>query len=128
MEKRYILWDGEAMKKYQFGAWVSFGKGDSGETEFDLELTDEEYDRMEALRKTPADEREEFCECKALSDIYEKAYEAAVKLITYEQIEYADYEPDWNEEEEERPWRVDDTFPVTVTAPWQWDDDEDEHE
>lgn len=114
------------MKNYHFGAWVSFGApGDSGKTEFDLELTDEEFERMEALRKTPADEREEFCDCEALKDIYEKAYEAAVSLITFEQIEYAEYEPDdWDEEVEGRPWRADDTFPVTVTVPWQWEDDD----
>lgn len=117
------------MANYHFGAWVSFGKGDSGETEFDLELTDEEFERMEALRKTPADEREEFRNCKALNDIYKKAYEAAVSLITFEQIEYAEYEPDdWDEEVKGRPWRADDTFPVTVTVPWQWEDDEEELE
>lgn len=112
--------------KYIFGAWVRFGKGDSGETEFELELTDEEFERMEALRNTPADDREEFCECESLSDIYDKAYEAAVAQITMEQIDYSEYDPDWDEAEKGRPWRVDDTFPVTVTVPWQWDDDEEE--
>lgn len=110
------------MKKYHFGAWVSFGKGDSGETEFDLSLTEEEFTRMEDLRKTPVDEREEFCEAKSLQDIYEKAYEAAVVLITLEQIEYGDCDPSWDVEQAGRPWRVDDTFPVTVTVPWQWDE------
>ena len=109
------------MAKYHFGAWVSFGKGDSGETEFDLDLTDEEVQRMEALRCTRSDEREEFCKCKSLADIYHKAYEAAVTQITMEQLEYSEYEPDWDEQEEGRPWRVDDDFPVTVTVPWQDD-------
>lgn len=112
--------------KYHFGAWVGFGKGDSGETEFDLELTNEEFERMETLRKTPADDREEFCHCVSLRDIYDKAYEAAVSLLTLEQIEYGEYEPDWDGDEEGRPWQVDDTFTVTVTVPWQWDDDEEE--
>lgn len=109
------------MKSYLFGAWVSFGKGDSGETEFSFELTDEEFQRMEALRLTLSDDREEFCNCTSLSDIYEKAYEAAVAIITQEQLDYADYEPDWDAESEGRAWRVDDDFPVTVTVPWQWD-------
>lgn len=109
------------MPRYHFGAWVSFGNGDSGETEFDLILTDDEIKRLEMLRATSSDCREEFCECESLSDIYRKVYEAAVVLITHEQLEYAEYEPDWDAEEEGRPWRVDDTFPVTVTVPWQWD-------
>lgn len=109
------------MPNYHFGAWVSFGKGDSGETEFDLDITAEELERMESLRNTPSDFREEFCECEDLRDIYEKAYEASVQLITQEQLEYAEYEPDWDEEERGRPWRVDDTFFVTVTVPWQND-------
>ena len=109
------------MAKYHFGAWVSFGSGDSGETEFEIELTEEEFERMEALRLTPSDDREEFYSCSALKDIYEKAYEAAVAQITREQLDYADYDPNWDEESEGRPWRVDDDFPVTVTVPWQWD-------
>lgn len=116
------------MVKYQFGAWVSFGKGDSGETEFEIELTDEEFERMEALRNTPADDREEFRKCAALRDIYLKAYEVACVQITDEQIDYSEYDPDWGEAEKGRPWRVDDTFPVTVTVPWQWDDDKEEEE
>ena len=109
------------MPKYNFGAWVDFGGSDIGETEFDLDLTEEEVERMEALRNTLSYFRDEFCDSEDLRDIYQKAYEVAVEQITQEQLEFSEYEPDWDEEEHGRPWRVDDTFFVTVTVPWQND-------
>lgn len=110
------------MAFYHFGAWISFGKGDSGETAFDIDLSEEEVERMETLRNMPANDRPEFQDCEWLSDIYKKAYEAAVTQITVEQLDYSEYEPDWDEAKEGRPWRADDDFPVTVTIPWQYDE------
>ena len=35
------------MKEYTFTAYCTFGKGDSGETEIEVELTDEEVEKLQ---------------------------------------------------------------------------------
>lgn len=102
--------------KYTFSAWVSFGKGDSGETEFEIDLTQEEFDRMEGLRNMDPDTRPFFDDCPHLSDIYEKAYKAAVAQITKEQVEAGFHEAC---DEDGEPWEADMLYPIGVRACWE---------
>lgn len=109
------------MEPYQFDAWVIFGKGDTGETEVWVDLTDDEIERLEEIRKTPCEDREEFSEDSSVGDIYKKVYEAAVEQITEELLETAD--PDEYDEE----WRADETFQINVDVPWageEYEEDE----
>lgn len=56
-----------------FDCWCNFGKGDSGESYVEVEITEEEYARL----KEAEDSGEEFCDCEAVADIYKKVYALA---------------------------------------------------
>ena len=53
--------------------WCSFGKGDSGDSYIEMEVTEEEYARLEAARQSG----KEFCDCAEVADLYDRAYELA---------------------------------------------------
>lgn len=59
-----------------FGAYVSYGRMDSIDYEVEVELTEEEYERVKESCKTHMRMRED----DAISDIYDKVYQAALKL------------------------------------------------
>lgn len=99
----------------KFYAWISFGKGDNGETEFDLALSPDEERRMEELHRM-GDDAPYFDDCPALADIYEKAHEAAVTQITKEQVEDGFHEP-FTEDGE--PWTADMDYMIGVRAYWE---------
>lgn len=52
---------------------VCFGRGDSGESYIEIELTEEEYERFQEAQESG----EDFCDCESVADIYERAYELA---------------------------------------------------
>lgn len=67
------------MKIVEFEAWCRFGRGDSGESYVEVELTEEELERLEEQ-----DQAEDFDECEDVRDIYKKVYAVAVAQITEE--------------------------------------------
>lgn len=104
------------MKGYEFPAWCSFGKGDSGESIVYFELTDEEAARLEATAKDPDIYYDGFYEAEDLADIYKKVYAAAVEQIT-DELRDADLDIPADEN-----WEADDTYAVGVEFPTEFED------
>lgn len=77
------------MKRYEFPAYISFGKFDNASTVVELDLTDEEAAWLEAC----AAEGDFFhlSECKKLGDLVGKIFDAADAQLT-EELRYSDAE------------------------------------
>lgn len=56
-----------------FDYWLSFGKGHSGESCVEMEITDEECKRLRDAQETEF----EFYECEMVADIYKRVYALA---------------------------------------------------
>lgn len=70
----------------EFGAWCSFGNGDSEDTVVAVELSEAEVERLrDAAKEWYWDD---FAECEEVSDIYDKVREIAIDQITDELKEY----------------------------------------
>lgn len=108
------------MKEFTFCAWCRFGKGDSGETWIDVELTDEEAERLEKYGTQPDIYYNEFCRCKELEGLYKKIYAIAIEQITEELREGGD----WIDEDDARnpDWKADDTYACGVNFPNEFED------
>jgi hypothetical protein len=65
-----------------FEYWISFGKGDYGESSIELEITEEEYARLQEAQESG----EEFYDCESVEDIYNRAYELAEEDATNDLI------------------------------------------
>lgn len=61
---------------------LSFGKGDSEESSIEMELTEEEYERIQEAQESG----EEFADCESVADIYDKAYALADEDATNDLI------------------------------------------
>ena len=109
------------MKTVTFGCVMHYGKLDASDWEEDIELTDEEYDRLiEAMKNAIAEGEEDFFECKEVEDIYYKVYDQVVDIATENMKEFdpeiiRDYLEEEGEEEEN--FRADDIYPVDVYFP-----------
>lgn len=103
------------MKKYTFTAYCTFGKGDSGETEIEVELTDEEAEMLVKFGTQPDIYYSGFYLCKELKDLYNKIYTLAVDQMTEEMNDFGD-------EEHPDDWRVDDTYACGVNFPREFED------
>lgn len=114
------------MKEFTFTAWCRFGKGDSGETEIEVELTDEEAERLIEFGTQTEIYYGEFSRCEELQDIYNKIYTIAVDQITKELRDWGD----WVEEEDKNnpDWKADDTYACGVNFPEEFEDMLDEEE
>ena len=106
------------MKEFTFVAFCTFGKGDSGETWLDVELTDEEAERLIKYGTQTEIYYNGFSECKELKDIYQKVYALAIEQITEELRE-----TDWvDEEDRNNPnWRADDLYVCGVAFPSEFE-------
>ena len=104
------------MKEFTFTAYCRFGKGDSGETMVDVELTDEEAERLIRLGTQTDIYYGEFSHCKELKDIYDKIYAKAVDQIT-EELRY------WGgvEDANNPNWKADDTYACGVIFPFEFE-------
>lgn len=118
------------MKTVTFPAYCTFGKGDSGESEVDVELTDEEYERVMALGTDADIYYDGFSECEELKDIYDKVYQIAVAQMTEEMRDYGEAEIIESLGANDPNWKIDDTFHCGVNFPFGFEDmiedDEDE--
>lgn len=114
------------MKEFTFTAWCSFGKGDSGETLVDVELTDEEAERLVKYGTQPDIYYNGFYLCKELEDIYKKVYAIAIMQMTEETREFGD-----DDHANDPDWVIDDTYACGVNFPNEFEDmlvEEDENE
>lgn len=108
------------MQEFTFVAYCTFGKGDSGETWIDAELTDEEAERLIKYGTQADIFYDGFSRCKELDDIYEKVYAIAVEQIT-EELRCGDL---WisDEEAEDPEWKADQSYACGVNFPSEFED------
>jgi hypothetical protein len=104
------------MKEFTFPIYCYYGKGDSGESAIDVELTDEEAERLIKYGTQAEIYDNGFDECEELKDIYEKIYPLAVEQITLEICDADD------ECEHDPNWRADENYPCGVSFPEEFED------
>ena len=107
------------MKDFTFLAWCSYGKGDSGESWIDVELTDEDADRLVTFGTQAEIYYKGFSECAELKDIYERIYAIAVKQMTEELKEFGDLDEPYRSDPN---WKVDDRYPCEVNFPSEFEE------
>lgn len=110
------------MKSITFIAYCQFGKLDSGESEVEVELTDEEYVRVIDLGTKAAVYYNGFYGCVELRDIYDKVYAIAVDQMTEEMREFGEFDEDDEEEINDPEWQIDDWYTCGVNFPWEFED------
>lgn len=107
------------MKEFTFSAWCNYGPGDSGESWIDVELTDEDADRLIRLGTKAEIYFKGFSECAELKDLYERIYAIAVKQMTEELKEFGDLDAKYASDPN---WKVDDLYPCEVNFPSEFED------
>jgi hypothetical protein len=107
------------MKEYTFTAYCTFGKGDSGESWIDVELTDEEAERLIKYGTQPDIYYNEFYRCKELQDLYNKIYDIAIKQMTEEIRDFGDLEEKYASDPN---FKVDDLYPCGVNFPVEFEE------
>lgn len=105
------------MKKYTFIAYCTFGRGDSGETEVEVELTDEEAERLLKFGTQTDVFYDGFSRCEELRDLYQKIYSIAVEQMTEETRDFGD-----EALADDPNWQVDDTYACGVNFPREFED------
>lgn len=90
---------------------VRFGGDDAGESFIEMELTEEEYERIQEAKESG----EDFAECESVADIYERAYELAEEDATIDLIEAG-----WLDEGR----RASESYPIEVYFESEDDDDD----
>lgn len=66
-----------------FNYSISFGKGDGAESCVEMEITDEEYARLQEAQELG----EDFEDCESVEDIYERVYELVDEDATQDLID-----------------------------------------
>lgn len=107
------------MKTITFPAFCNFGKGDSGESWVDVELTDEEYDRIMKYGTNADFYYKEFYYCKELKDLYDKVYAQAIDQMTEEMRDFGDLEEKYANDPN---WKIDDLYYCGVHFPFEWEE------
>ena len=107
------------MKEYTFTAYCNYGKGDSGESWIDVELTDEEAEMLEKYATQPEIYYNEFYKCKELENLYKKIYILAVNQMTEELREFGDLEEKYASDP---LWKVDALYSCGVNFPLEFED------
>jgi hypothetical protein len=83
---------------------LCYGKGDYGEAYIEMELTDEEYERLQIAQESG----EEFFCCESVKDIYDRAYELAEEDATCDLIDAGILDKDR---------RASESYPIEVYYP-----------
>lgn len=107
------------MKEYTFIAYCTFGKGDSGESWIDVELTDEEAERLIKYGTQPDIYYNGFRRCKELEDLYHKIYAIAVDQMTEELRDFGDLEENYARDPN---FKVDDLYHCGVNFPTEFEE------
>lgn len=105
------------MKEFTFTAWCNYGTGDSGESWIDVELTDEEAERLIKYGTQPDIYYNEFCRCEELKDLYQKIYALAIEQMTEEIRDFGD-----DDHTSDPDWKADDTYACGVNFPNEFED------
>lgn len=107
------------MKNITFPAYCKFWKYDSGETQVEVVLTDEEAEKIIALGTQPDIYYNGFQSCEELKPLYDRIYSIAVDQMTEEMRDFGDLE----EEYANNPsWKIDDLYPCGVNFPFEFED------
>lgn len=107
------------MKEFTFPAYCTFGKGDSGETWVDVELTDEEAKKLIKYGTQPDIYYNGFSQCKEVKDLYQKIYDIAVDQMTEEMKDFGDLDEKYVNDPN---WKVDNLYPCGVNFPSEFED------
>jgi hypothetical protein len=107
------------MKEFTFTAYCTFGKGDSGESWIDVELTDEEAEMLIKYGTQAEVYYNGFYECKELKELYDKIYALAVEQMTEEMRDFGDLDDEYVNNPN---WKVDDTYHCGVNFPSEFED------
>ena len=107
------------MKEFTFVAWCRFGRGDSGETEVCVELTDEEATRLTTYGTNVDIYYSGFSACKELKDIYKRIYSIAVDQMTEEMRDFGQLD---DKELNNPDWKVNDSYACGVEFPREFED------
>lgn len=107
------------MKEFTFTAYCRFGKGDSGESFLDVELTDEEAEKLVYYGTQTDIYYNGFSCCEELKDLYTKLYNLAVDQMTEEMRDYGDLDEKYANNPN---WRIDDLYPCGVNFPFEFED------
>ena len=105
------------MRNVEFPCCTNFGGCDSTDWEIEIELTDDEYSKLEsALEDIDIEYPDvEFYENEELKDIFNKAYAEAVRQATIDALYYND---DLKEKYGNNPtWKADDLYSINVNYP-----------
>ena len=116
------------MKEFTFTAYCRYGKGNSGESWIDVELTDEEAERLIKYGTQVEIYYNEFSNCKELKDLYQKIYKLAIDQMTEEMKDFGDLDEKYANNPN---WKIDELYPCGVHFPFEFEDmliekDEDE--
>ena len=112
------------MKEFIFPAWCKSGKFCSGETLVEVNLTDDEAERLIKFGTDPKilHSYRGFYNCRDLNDIYDKVYKIAVVQITDEQKAWMSEDDEEEAEILNNPnWRADDLYEVGVEFPREFE-------
>jgi hypothetical protein len=107
------------MKEFTFIAYCTYGKGDSGESYVDVELTEKEAKKLIKYGTNPDVYYNDFENCEELKDIYDKVYAIAVEQMTDELRDYGDLDDEYADDPN---WKVDDTYHCGVNFPEEFED------
>jgi hypothetical protein len=107
------------MKNITFPAYCRFGKLNSGETWVDVELTDEEAERIITLGTQPDIYYKGFQSCEELKDLYDRIYTIAVDQMSEEMRDFGELDKRFASNHE---LKVDDLYACGVNFPFEFED------
>ena len=107
------------MKEFTFTAYCNYGKGYSGESWIDVELTDEEAERLIKYGTQAEIYYNDFYNCEELKDLYKKIYDIAIEQMTDELRDFGDLDDEYANDPD---WKVDDTYQCGINFPDEFED------
>lgn len=107
------------MKEFTFIAYCELDHGHSGESWIDVELTDEEAEKLIKYGTQYDVYNDGFSECEELQDIYKKVYDAAIEQMTDEIKEFGDLDEEYASDPN---WKLDDLYTCSVDFPSEFED------
>lgn len=107
------------MKEFTFIAYCTYGRGDSGESWVDVELTEKEAKKLIKYGTNPDIYYNDFENCEELKDIYDKVYAIAVEQMTDELRDFGHLDDMYADDPN---WKVDDTYHCGVNFPEEFED------
>lgn len=88
-----------------FNYSIIFGKGDGAESCVEMEVADEEYERLQEAQESG----EDFEDCELVEDIYERVYELADEDATQDLMDMGELDEDCE--------RASELYPIVIDYP-----------